>query len=142
MHDSIEKKLAELRCLEADASLLRYEIQNLCKHPMDLIVESEPGRDERPPFRVCRRCGYAEYGWGPYYLLCGNVIEKVTIEAASKYVRGIIMTSTMLQHLHRSGWRKGDYEERQSAVSVETPAVGLLVEAPIDGRYHLHRPKP
>lgn len=87
------RKVATLRL--ARAKELELKAMTLCKHPSGQIVEgayrpSDFGQSS-PPFRVCRKCGYAEEGWYcGYYLLAdrkGVTIPEMDRDSAHKFVR-------------------------------------------------------
>lgn len=64
----IEELDREIQALKDDREARLLELQAGCDHPVDDIFEVDY-RDggilfsATPPFRVCRKCGYAEEGW-------------------------------------------------------------------------------
>lgn len=89
------------------------DMQSSCEHPHNEVVEGKcrPGNHLRltlPPFRVCRRCGYAEEGWGCGYWLMTypEAVPEMDRESAKKLVRRIVTQSDM-DSLGRYGKRGG-----------------------------------
>lgn len=86
--DAQENILAEKR------EKLIHSEQEACPHPLHEIVEGSyapSGIIVGPyaPFRVCRRCGYAEEGWGCGYLKLApdtHDIPSLPRDTAQKYV--------------------------------------------------------
>lgn len=83
-----EKKLEEVR----------LRLQARCKHPIEHCVEASyfnlGSGTSFPPFRVCKRCGYAEEGWYVgYQFLHRQVyegIKRVSRDEARKFSIGKI----------------------------------------------------
>jgi hypothetical protein len=60
--------------LEQKADALLEQIQEVCPHPVESLLEAPYQsycESVSPPFRVCRLCGYAEEGWGCGYQKLG-----------------------------------------------------------------------
>lgn len=75
---------------QREKTLMSFQAR--CKHPVDEIVEVAY-RDGyfgcMPPFRVCKKCGLAEQGWGCGYWKLETREEVATIsedKARSQYV--------------------------------------------------------
>ena len=101
--------------IDEEMFLLLKEIQASCGHPEREIVEGEyrASRWEKdcadPPFRVCRRCGYSEPGWGcGYFRLYPNnySIPHMDRDAAWKFIRGGLMSQSEKDKLFRARWDK------------------------------------
>lgn len=113
--------------IEEELDLLLREIQAACGHPEREIVEGEyhASRYEEgaePPFRVCRRCGYSEPGWGCGYLrLYSNNynIPHMSRNEAWKFIRGGLMSQEQKDRLFRARWVK------ETAARVEEETVKL-----------------
>ena len=92
-----ERALKAATKAAAKAFDLRVEMQRRCKHPHAAIVEGEyrPPTyfSAMPPFRVCKRCGYAEQGWHcGYTYLAPDDYSMVAIDRdeAFKFVVGVV----------------------------------------------------
>jgi hypothetical protein len=98
-----------------ELEILLAEIQAACGHPEAEIVEGEYRASQweegsaEPPFRVCRRCGYSEPGWGCGYLrLYPNNphIPHMDRDEAWKFIRGGLMSQEQKDRLFRARWDK------------------------------------
>jgi|WetSurMetagenome_2_1015567.scaffolds.fasta_scaffold249448_2 hypothetical protein len=104
-------KLKELEAqkteIEKSIDLLEQEIQDICQHPDDQIVEGEfiEGFGNHPctaPFRVCMICGRAEYQWGMHgSLKRPRHVSTIAREKAHQYVRGKVLTQEALGRAER-----------------------------------------
>ena len=99
--------------IEEELHLLLREIQATCSHPDSEIVEGgyRASRWEEvaadPPFRVCRRCGYSEPGWGCGYLRLhpnNYHIPRMDREEAWKFIRGGLMPQEQKIRLFQARW--------------------------------------
>jgi hypothetical protein len=99
--------------IEEEMFLLLKEIQSSCGHPEKEVVEGEYRASQweeasaEPPFRVCRRCGYSEPGWGcGYFRLYPNnySIPHMARDAAWKFIRGGLMSQAEKDRLFRARW--------------------------------------
>jgi len=108
-----EKDAAE--AAKAHYERIRQQEQDKCEHPEQVIVEgkAKPGdtwtigcgggtySTWKPPFRVCRACGYAEEGWGSGYWKLGSTPRVPEIERAEakKLILGRALTQRDLYKL-------------------------------------------
>jgi hypothetical protein len=139
-------KLASLKDegerIERDMVLLVKEIQSSCSHPENEIVEGEHYVDRPsidimlaldrwsdfadPPFRVCRRCGYSEPGWGSGYfsLAPDNYhVSRMTRDEAWKFIRGGLMSREEKERLFRARWDREGAARAEEAIETITAAV-------------------
>ena len=114
--------------IDEELEILLAEIQAACGHPEAEIVEGgyRASRWEEvcadPPFRVCRRCGYSEPGWGcGYFKLYPNNyhIPHMDRNEAWKFIRGGLMTQEQKDRLFRARW------DREAAARVEEETAKL-----------------
>ncbi len=70
-------------------------MQETCQHPTDELLEVayEPSMffDARPPFRVCKLCGYAEEGWGCGYWKLNAPREEIAQISREKARRDYVL---------------------------------------------------
>ena len=134
--DRLAALKAERERIEEELSLLLKEIQSACGHPEREIVEGEyrASRWEEagaePPFRVCRRCGYSEPGWGcGYFSLYPNNyhIPHMDRSEAWKFIRGGLMSQAEKDRLFRARW------DRETARSLEDETVKSEVSHEVSG---------
>ena len=120
--------------IDEEMSLLLKEIQASCGHPEREIVEGEyrASRWEKdcadPPFRVCRRCGYSEPGWGcGYFRLYPNNynIPHMARDAAWKFIRGGLMSQSEKDKLFRARWDKETAARRDEEIASLATASGV-----------------
>ena len=121
--------------IEKEMVLLVREIQLSCSHPENEIVEGEHYVDRwfdfaDPPFRVCRRCGYSEPGWGNGYfsLAPDNYhVPRMNRNEAWKFIRGGLMSQEEKERLFRARWdREG---AARSEAAIETMAAAVCGES-------------
>ena len=114
--------------IEEELDLLLREIQAACGHPEKEVVEGEYRASQweeasaEPPFRVCRRCGYSEPGWGCGYfrLYPHNYnIPHMSRNEAWKFIRGGLMPQEQKDRLFRARW------DREAAARVEEETAKL-----------------
>lgn len=116
--DELKKTIAHHKEQVAFHSALQrhaiQELQSLCTHPLESVVEGEYESDplggcwHSAPFRVCRACGYAEQGWGAGFWKLSNNYSGVPMlqrEEARKLIVGPIVTQEMMGTLGRYGKR-------------------------------------
>ena len=99
--------------IDEELEILLPEIQAACGHPEAEIVEGEyrasrwEESSAEPPFRVCRRCGYSEPGWGcGYFNLYPHnyhILRRDRTEAWT-FIRGGLMTQEQKDRLFRARW--------------------------------------
>jgi hypothetical protein len=91
--------------LLAEADSLVKEVQSLCTHPIEEVIEGDYYPSSyysyaRPPFRVCKLCGYSEESWRVGYKINTTTeVPNLSRESAMKLVRGKIHTGDDLYHL-------------------------------------------
>lgn len=88
------------------------QLQEECPHPKEDIIEGDMHRGStyggcgvhvstsQPPFRVCRRCGYAEEGWGCGYWKITKDYSVPTLpreEAWKIVIGGILSQNDMVE---------------------------------------------
>ena len=117
-----------------ELSLLLKEIQSSCSHPGREIVEGEyrasrwEEASAEPPFRVCRRCGYSEPGWGcGYFRLYPNnhSIPHMGRDAAWKFIRGGLMSQAEKDRLFRARWDKEAAARADEEIARPATAAGV-----------------
>lgn len=89
------KKLEELKVeqhrIEVEICALRYQVQDACPHKVENIVDGAPVpraydyQEYMPPFRVCKKCGYAEFP--DQY---GRFSAKMSFKMSSRLVTGVL----------------------------------------------------
>ena len=87
---------------ECNATIQR--LQGVCKHPkcVEGVAEISGGFGNRPPFRVCQECGYAEEGGACGYSLLSDrfvSVSRVLIRSVAQtfVVGGIVPNDVHFQ---------------------------------------------
>lgn len=99
---TIDQSLKEIRRIEQretaqekrKASLIA-KVQRLCRHPVSMLIEAPYSSSEfssERPFRVCRRCGYAEEGWGAGYWRLGRGVYSGVPELSRNEAQRLVRT--------------------------------------------------
>lgn len=127
------KKLEELKAeqhrIEVEICLLQHQTQEVCPHPIEQVIQGRYAPETyfsyyKSPFRVCKKCGYAEDGGGFYYRLPQDRV--VEIEEAMSFVRGRVLSREALDKIQRDDEaarvaKAKDYAETRS---MPVPPVG------------------
>lgn len=68
MRERYDQLCLEIEALEGVKDSYIKSMQSACEHPKEHVIEEAWARNDwgnsRPPFRVCKLCGYSEEGWG------------------------------------------------------------------------------